>query len=131
MPGLRNATPHSGMIRSKCPRLQLRTLLICDNVIANAEISLASGDDLWPRMVRLILFSFEIIFLTWRNIFKLSPVKPERNTVNVNLFGTMYAWKLAVHYSRKQPDDEDRDRCYIITGGMVSWIDSPVCLRNG
>lgn len=54
------------------------------------------------------------------------PVKPELNIVNVNLIGTMYTWKLAVHYFRKQPDTEDRDRCFIITGSMVSWIDSPV-----
>jgi hypothetical protein len=55
-----------------------------------------------------------------------APVKPELNIVNVNLIGTMYTWKLAVHYFRKQPDTEDRDRCFIITGSMVSWIDSPV-----
>lgn len=54
------------------------------------------------------------------------PVKPDLNIVNVNLIGTMYTWKLAVHYFRKQPDTEDRDRCFIITGSMVSWIDSPV-----
>jgi hypothetical protein len=40
--------------------------------------------------------------------------------------GTMYTWKLAVHYFRKQPDTDARDRCFIITGSMVAWIDSPV-----
>jgi len=42
----------------------------------------------------------------------------------------MYTWKLAVHYFRKQPDTDDRDRCFIITGSMVAWIDSPVCLSD-
>ena len=40
--------------------------------------------------------------------------------------GTFYTWKLAVHYFRKQPDSEERDRCFIITGSMVAYIDSPV-----
>ncbi|KAJ5497400.1 hypothetical protein N7463_009387 [Penicillium fimorum] len=80
----------------------------CDIVIANAGISRASGDDLWPL-----------------DDVNEPPVKPELNIVNVNLIGTMYTWKLAIHYFRKQPDTEDRDRCFIITGSMVSWIDSP------
>lgn len=55
------------------------------------------------------------------------PTKPDLKIVKVNLDGTLYTWKLAVHYFRKQPDTEDRDRCFIITGSMVAWIDSPVC----
>ncbi|OKP11957.1 5'-hydroxyaverantin dehydrogenase [Penicillium subrubescens] len=54
-----------------------------------------------------------------------APVKPKLNIVNVNLIGTMYTWKLAVHYFRKQPDTEDWDRCFIMTGSMTAWIDSP------
>jgi hypothetical protein len=54
------------------------------------------------------------------------PVKPTLSIVDVNLTGTLYTWKLAVHYFRKQPDTEERDRCFIITGSMVAWIDSPV-----
>lgn len=54
------------------------------------------------------------------------PTKPDLNIVKVNMEGTMYTWKLAVHYFRKQPDTEDRDRCFIITGSMVAFIDSPV-----
>ena len=54
------------------------------------------------------------------------PTKPDLNIVDVNLNGTFYTWKLAVHYFRKQPETEDRDRCFIITGSMVAWIDSPV-----
>ncbi|CAI7667355.1 unnamed protein product [Penicillium pancosmium] len=76
----------------------------CDIVIANAGISRASGDDLWPL-----------------DDPNSPPVKPELNIVNVNLIGTMYTWKLAVHYFRKQPDTEDRDRCFVITGSMANW----------
>lgn len=79
-----------------------------DIVIANAGISRSSGDSLWnlddPNQ---------------------EPTKPDLNIVRVNLDGTLYTWKLAVHYFRKQPDTEDRDRCFIITGSMVAWIDSP------
>jgi NAD(P)-dependent dehydrogenase (short-subunit alcohol dehydrogenase family) len=53
-------------------------------------------------------------------------VKPDLKIVRVNLDGSLYTWKLAVHYFRKQPDTEDRDRCFIITGSMVAYIDSPV-----
>lgn len=54
------------------------------------------------------------------------PTKPNLNIVRVNFDGTFYTWKLAVHYFRKQPDSEERDRCFIITGSMVAYIDSPV-----
>jgi hypothetical protein len=54
------------------------------------------------------------------------PTKPDLNIVDVNLNGTFYTWKLAVHYFRKQSETEDRDRCFVITGSMVAWIDSPV-----
>ncbi|KAL4951356.1 hypothetical protein BDW69DRAFT_201507 [Aspergillus filifer] len=80
----------------------------CDIVIANAGISRASGDDLWPL-----------------DDINAPPVKPALKIVDVNLIGTLYTWKLATHYFRKQPDTEDRDRCFIITGSMVAWVDSP------
>ncbi|OJJ55570.1 hypothetical protein ASPSYDRAFT_158185 [Aspergillus sydowii CBS 593.65] len=80
----------------------------CDIVIANAGISRANGDSLWPL-----------------DDVNAPPVKPTLSIVDVNLTGTLYTWKLAVHYFRKQPDTEDRDRCFIITGSLVAWIDSP------
>ncbi|KAL4966597.1 putative short chain dehydrogenase/reductase [Aspergillus stella-maris] len=80
----------------------------CDIVIANAGISRASGDDLWPL-----------------DDINQPPVKPALKIIDVNLIGTLYTWKLAVHYFRKQPDTQDRDRCFIITGSMVAWVDSP------
>ncbi|KAL4799239.1 hypothetical protein BDV19DRAFT_355487 [Aspergillus venezuelensis] len=80
----------------------------CDIVIANAGISRASGDDLWPL-----------------DDINKPPVKPALKIVDVNLIGTLYTWKLAIHYFRKQPDTKERDRCFIITGSMVAWVDSP------
>jgi len=57
---------------------------------------------------------------------KGEPTKPDLNIVRVNVDGTLYTWKLAVHYFRQQPDVPERDRCFIMTGSMVAWIDSPV-----
>lgn len=54
------------------------------------------------------------------------PTKPDLKIVRVNIDGTFYTWKLATHYFRKQPDVPERDRCFIITGSLVAWIDSPV-----
>ncbi|KAJ5687940.1 hypothetical protein N7455_006998 [Penicillium solitum] len=79
-----------------------------DIVIANAGISRASGDSLWNL-----------------DDPNGEPTKPNLNIVRVNMDGTFYTWKLAVHYFRKQPDTEDRDRCFIMTGSMVAYIDSP------
>ncbi|KAJ5951067.1 Short-chain dehydrogenase/reductase SDR [Penicillium vulpinum] len=79
-----------------------------DIVIANAGISRASGDSLWNL-----------------DDPNGAPTKPKLNIVRVNMDGTFYTWKLAVHYFRKQPDTADRDRCFIITGSMVAYIDSP------
>ena len=80
-----------------------------DIVIANAGISRSSGDSLW-------------------NLDDPAgePTKPDLNIMEVNLRGSFFTWKLAVHYWRKQKESEDRDRCFIITGSMVGWIDSPV-----
>lgn len=79
-----------------------------DVVIANAGISRSSGDSLWNL-----------------DDPDDDPVKPDLNIVDVNLKGTLYTWKLGVHYFRQQPETDDRDRCFIITGSMVAWIDSP------
>ncbi|KAH8695552.1 hypothetical protein BGW36DRAFT_463120 [Talaromyces proteolyticus] len=79
-----------------------------DVVIANAGISRSSGDSLWT--------------LDDPNGL---PTKPDLKIIRVNMDGTFYTWKLAVHYFRKQPDNDERDRCFIITGSMVAYIDSP------
>ncbi|KAH7029585.1 uncharacterized protein B0I36DRAFT_375036 [Microdochium trichocladiopsis] len=79
-----------------------------DVVIANAGISRSSGDSLWNL-----------------DDPEGEPTKPDLKILKVNIDGTFYTWKLAVHYFRKQPDVPERDRCFIITGSMVTWIDSP------
>ncbi|KAK4149224.1 hypothetical protein C8A00DRAFT_38191 [Chaetomidium leptoderma] len=79
-----------------------------DVVIANAGISRSSGDSLWNL-----------------DDPNGEPTKPDLNIVRVNVDGTFYTWKLAVHYFRQQPDIPERDRCFIMTGSMVGWIDSP------
>ncbi|KAJ9652505.1 hypothetical protein H2198_008253 [Neophaeococcomyces mojaviensis] len=79
-----------------------------DVVIANAGISRSSGDSLWVL-----------------DDPNAPPVKPELNIVNVNMIGTLYTWKLAVYHFRRQPDTDERDRCFIITGSMTAYIDSP------
>ncbi|KAJ5436691.1 Short-chain dehydrogenase/reductase SDR [Penicillium cf. griseofulvum] len=79
-----------------------------DVVIANAGISRSSGDSLWNL-----------------DDPNGEPTKPNLNIVRVNMDGTFYTWKLAVHYFRKQEDTPDRDRCFIMTGSMVAYIDSP------
>ncbi|KAH8897971.1 NAD(P)-binding protein [Thozetella sp. PMI_491] len=79
-----------------------------DIVIANAGISRSSGDSLWNL-----------------DDPKGEPTKPDLNIIRVNIDGSLYTWKLAVHYFRQQPDVPERDRCFIFTGSMVAWIDSP------
>lgn len=87
----------------------LQTFGAIDVVIANAGISRASGDSLWTL-----------------DDPAGEPTKPDLNIVEVNLKGSFYTWKLAVHYWRRQKEEEGRDRCFIMTGSMVAWIDSPV-----
>ncbi|KAH3999403.1 hypothetical protein HBI25_123110 [Parastagonospora nodorum] len=79
-----------------------------DVVIANAGISRSSGDGLWNL-----------------DDPNGEPTKPDLNIVDVNLKGSLYTWKLAVHYWRKQKESDERDRCFIITGSLIAWIDSP------
>lgn len=116
-----------------------------DIVIANAGISRSSGDSLWNldgesvSSVAAFLLRFGVItsgleYPQFTHMYGLpsvdpngEPTKPNLNIVRVNIDGTFYTWRLAVHYFRKQPDTEERDRCFIITGSMVAYIDSPVC----
>ncbi|KAM7212131.1 hypothetical protein V8F06_012494 [Rhypophila decipiens] len=79
-----------------------------DVVIANAGISRSSGDSLWNL-----------------DDPNGEPTKPDLNIIRVNVDGTFYTWKLAVHFFRQQPDVPERDRVIILNGSMVAWIDSP------
>lgn len=100
-----------------------------DIVIANAGISRSSGDSLWkldgehrPRKQLDRPLTLRTCYVDPND----EPTKPDLNIVRVNLDGTLYTWKLATHYFRKQAESDERDRCFTITGSMVAWIDSPV-----
>lgn len=67
-------------------------------------------------------------------------MKPNLTIVDINLIGVMYTFKLAVHYFRRQPEDPDRDRCFIFKGSIVGFLDSlasrliiylPLCFIHG
>lgn len=53
------------------------------------------------------------------------PVKPNLHIVNINVNGVLYTAKLAMHYFRKQPVDESRDRLLILQGSMAGYVDQP------
>ncbi|CAK7238081.1 hypothetical protein SEUCBS140593_010310 [Sporothrix eucalyptigena] len=53
------------------------------------------------------------------------PAKPELRTVDVNLYGTLYTAKLALHYFRRQPLSPEHDRCLIIKGSIAAYADQP------
>jgi NAD(P)-dependent dehydrogenase (short-subunit alcohol dehydrogenase family) len=63
------------------------------------------------------------------NILTLSdsdePVKPNLRIMDINLNGVVYSAKLAMHYFRKQPQDLERDRCFIIKGSLAGFLDQP------
>jgi len=101
-----------------------------DVVIANAGISRSSGDSLWVLEGNLLIFialrfAKGVSDLITTTDPKGPPKKPDLNIVQVNMIGTLYTWKLAVHYFRQQADDASRDRCFIVTGSLNAWIDSP------
>lgn len=54
-----------------------------------------------------------------------APVKPDLRIIEINLIGTAYTVKLAMHYFRRQPVDETRDRCLIIKGSIAAYADQP------
>lgn len=45
--------------------------------------------------------------------------------MEVNLIGTIYTAKLAMHYFRRQPADPARDHCLIIKGSIAAYLDMP------
>jgi NAD(P)-dependent dehydrogenase (short-subunit alcohol dehydrogenase family) len=58
------------------------------------------------------------------------PMKPELSTIDVNIKGTLYTSKLAMHYFIKQngttPSDEQEDTCLVLVGSGAGIHD---CLR--
>ncbi|KAH7234545.1 short chain dehydrogenase reductase [Fusarium solani] len=64
------------------------------------------------------------------DLFKLQepdgpPVKPDLRILEINLLGTAYTAKLALHYFRRQPEEPSRDRCLIIKGSIAAYADQP------
>jgi NAD(P)-dependent dehydrogenase (short-subunit alcohol dehydrogenase family) len=104
-----------------------------DVVVANAGISRSSGDSLWNLDGEFSVKTSSFVrYLFFGSIDEPysdpngPPLKPDLNIINVNINGTLYTFKLAVHYFRKQP--VTRDRCFMMTGSLGAWIDSPVCI---
>ncbi|KAM0187501.1 hypothetical protein ACHAPI_011136 [Fusarium lateritium] len=78
----------------------------CDIVVANAGV--IGKDD---------LFSLDDA--------SSEPQKPDLRIIEVNLMGTAYTTKLALHYFRRQPLDADRDRCLILKASLAAYADQP------
>ncbi|KAI1270135.1 short chain dehydrogenase reductase [Xylariaceae sp. FL1019] len=54
------------------------------------------------------------------------PEKPDLRTLEVNLMGSLYTAKLAMHYFRRHDaDDPSRDRCLVIKGSLSAYLDQP------
>ncbi|CAH0057282.1 unnamed protein product [Clonostachys solani] len=53
------------------------------------------------------------------------PIKPDLRTLEVNLLGTAYTIKLAIHYFRRQSLDRTRDRCLILKSSLSGYVDQP------
>jgi len=78
----------------------------CDIVIANAGIS-------GPDPVYALEDPSE------------DPVKPDLRILEVNLIGVFYTTKLAMHYFRRQPLENNRDRCLILKASIAAYVDQP------
>ncbi|KAH8805444.1 hypothetical protein F5884DRAFT_679109 [Xylogone sp. PMI_703] len=52
------------------------------------------------------------------------PVKPDFPILDVDLIGALYTFKLACHYFRAQPEDSERDRCFIFKGSLSGYVDN-------
>ncbi|OAX77716.1 hypothetical protein ACJ72_07982 [Emergomyces africanus] len=78
----------------------------CDIVIANAGIPGPDG-----------LFADEDL--------SLPPAKPDTTIFDINLAGTLYTTKLALHYFRRQSLGPTRDRCLIFIGSLSGYMDLP------
>lgn len=57
------------------------------------------------------------------------PTEPDLTTLDVNLRGTMYASKLAMHYFIKQngtqPSESQEDTCLVLIGSGAAFLDCP------
>ncbi|RVX70510.1 hypothetical protein B0A52_05161 [Exophiala mesophila] len=78
-----------------------------DIVIANAGVGRGAGD---PMMQLEDPFS--------------TPTKPSTHIIDINLVGALYTFKCAVHYFRRSPLNEERDRCFIFIGSVAGYVDN-------
>ncbi|TVY17128.1 5'-hydroxyaverantin dehydrogenase [Lachnellula arida] len=78
----------------------------CDVVIANAGI--VGADDVFQL-----------------DDPALPPIKPDLRIIDINLIGTVYTCKLAMHYFRRQPLEASRDRCLVIKASIAAYADQP------
>ncbi|KAF8862465.1 NAD(P)-binding protein [Acephala macrosclerotiorum] len=64
-------------------------------------------------------------------VFTFLPTKPDLTTVDVNLKGTLYTTKLALHYFIQQngetPSPQQEDTCLVLIGSGAAFLD---CLRG-
>ncbi|KAJ9314990.1 hypothetical protein DTO271D3_4729 [Paecilomyces variotii] len=60
---------------------------------------------------------------------KLEPEKPDLSTIDVNLVGSLYTVKLALHYfvsqNGQQPSKSQKDTCLILIGSGAAFVDVP------
>lgn len=96
-----------------------------DIVIANAGVGRGSGDPMMAlegmgdsnRAVLLLLMTPDPNTI---------PTKPSMHIIDINLIGVMYSLKLAIHYFRRSPSSEDRDRLFIFGGSIAGFVDNLV-----
>lgn len=53
------------------------------------------------------------------------PSKPLLKILHIDLIGVIYTLKLARHYFMKHPLDAHHDRCFIVNGSLVGFLDVP------
>ncbi|KAL1860847.1 hypothetical protein Plec18170_001361 [Paecilomyces lecythidis] len=78
-----------------------------DIVVANAGLGGMYGDP----------------FSTWEDPQTTPKEKPNFAILNVNAIGAAYTAKLAFHYTRRQPEAEDRDRALIVVSSVAGYTD--------
>jgi NAD(P)-dependent dehydrogenase (short-subunit alcohol dehydrogenase family) len=95
----------------------------CDIVIANAGVSgpdeIFASSGLEGKSEHTWLTSLTKVAATE------DPTKPELRILNINLTGVLYTTKIAMNYFRLQPEDPDRDRCFIFKGSIAGLLDQP------
>lgn len=57
------------------------------------------------------------------------PAEPDLSTIDINLKGTLYTTKLAIHYFVKQngqtPSEKQEDTCLVLIGSGAAYVDTP------